>query len=803
MAFHDPKLEKTRMCRDHPECEGSSWTCHLFAHSEEEIRCSFFATQGYCPLPAKRDSAGILRCWKGKHTTISGSIQYLYRTPDEMKRIVELNQLPSRSEGTRPLTACPTYVVPLPFYHLPDDLAACIAQNKCELRDRDLRNRFQKAIRGHLCRALLPQQSDPTAFSACSQTALTASNFRRVLSAILFVEQAHQLNDMRRYDIDNADLQYQSHNNKWQVKVPSLAEKRPSVLRGDRILLFDVGLQRVHTGYVHFVNLDSVDVDFDNAVEYRGPYDVYFQLPLTTWRIQHRALESASIFLDSSLAAVTPQIQEAPAWPAAVSLTETQRSFVHSLFLNPRRLHILWGPPGTGKTTTLVEAIAAIRSAGSNPPRILLVAPSNTAADLLVERLVKRHPWLSSQLLRVHSLTRSVKDVKPEVVAVSPTTIGGSFEFPTLEQVRGKSIIVATLSTSSRVYSVVGSTIKFDFVICDEAGQATETELLLPLCMAHSESRIILAGDPKQLGPVLPPILASLPSAHSPLVRLVADPGCQPCVTMLVDNFRSHQTIVDLFNPTYENRLIARAREDPNHALHVEVLKKFIREEHHHPTLLQGEKPAAAVAEDNDHRAIFLHCNSGKETQEQDSPSWLNMEEARIVTDLVRALPDAARAMSVALTPYAKQVKKLQGKFHAENLSGAKASSVEMFQGQEMPFVFLSCVRSANCNEIDADVSRHLGFLRQPQRLNVAISRPKSMLIIVGNMDTLCLDPTWQRICCMLATRRCVYTCKYSTPPKPESWRVAADLPRPIATSADPSTGEEATPDDIVYSRLE
>jgi len=205
---------------------------------------------------------------------------------------------------------------------------------------------------------------------------------------------------------------------------------------------------------------------------------------------------------------------------------------------------------------------------------------------------------------------------------------------------------------------------------------------------------------------------------------------------MLVDNFRSHPSIVALFNPTYANRLVPRAVEGPASANDAACLWSFIRKTYC--------SVGAHATDDNQHRAAFIHCDH-RETREEDSPSWLNMGEAQIVTDLVKALPSTAEV--VVLSPYAKQVKKISGKFHFEGIQHAKSFTVEMFQGREAPIIILSCVRSKQDNEIAFDVHRHLGFLNQPQRLNVAISRPKSMLVIVGNLTTLCRDPQWKALC--------------------------------------------------------
>lgn len=79
------------------------------------------------------------------------------------------------------------------------------------------------------------------------------------------------------------------------------------------------------------------------------------------------------------------------------------------------------------------------------------------------------------------------------------------------------------------------------------------------------------------------------------------------------------------------------------------------------------------------------------------------------------------------------------------NLKLPKISSVEGFQGQERKVIILSTVRSCN-NLVKEDVKHALGFIASPKRFNVALTRARSLLIIIGNPATLNLDPYWRSV---------------------------------------------------------
>ena len=97
------------------------------------------------------------------------------------------------------------------------------------------------------------------------------------------------------------------------------------------------------------------------------------------------------------------------------------------------------------------------------------------------------------------------------------------------------------------------------------------------------------------------------------------------------------------------------------------------------------------------------------------------------------------------ITPYNKQVHKLNLALRANDLGAVKVGSTEMFQGQERPVIIISTVRSSQA-WVDFDTKHNLGFLDNPKRFNVAITRAQALLIVVGNPSVLATDFHWREL---------------------------------------------------------
>lgn len=159
--------------------------------------------------------------------------------------------------------------------------------------------------------------------------------------------------------------------------------------------------------------------------------------------------------------------------------------------------------------------------------------------------------------------------------------------------------------------------------------------------------------------------------------------------------------------------------------------------------------------------AVVFWGIKGDNIRDADNPSFWNAHEAWLVVSYVQQLlaADIKREDIGIITPYQKQVfniKKLLDRLDAVNAVDAsesgklKVGSVEEFQGQEKMVIIVSTVRSVGSNYIDRigrnSVRQLLGFVNSPERLNVAISRARALLIICGDPEVLCIDHYWRSV---------------------------------------------------------
>ncbi|KAM8713640.1 hypothetical protein ACLKA7_013891 [Drosophila subpalustris] len=349
---------------------------------------------------------------------------------------------------------------------------------------------------------------------------------------------------------------------------------------------------------------------------------------------------------------------------ASIATNVDQLQAVNQIVAGPSPLapYIVFGPPGTGKTTTIVEAILQLYLK-SPDNRIVVTAGSNSACDTIALRIFA-------------CMARAKTEVKHAT-----------------------------------------------HVFIDEAAASSEPELLLGIVHLKATSwHVILSGDHKQLGPVIKSKRASsLGLGQSLMGRLmdselyqVDDNGSYDCrlQTRLRRNYRSHPEIVGLFNKLfYNNELIPVAPlERINQAAHWDMLSN-------------GQFP------------ILFQATFGKTQRPPLSHSSYNELEAEVLCWFVwnllkRGLGNGSKVRQEdigVITPYLAQCALLtkylrqRGKFHV------KVGSVESFQGREKPIIIASLV----CSFTSA------AFLSDPRRLNVLLSRPMSLLILIGNPISL------------------------------------------------------------------
>jgi helicase MOV-10 len=157
--------------------------------------------------------------------------------------------------------------------------------------------------------------------------------------------------------------------------------------------------------------------------------------------------------------------------------------------------------PGTGKTITIVEAIRQLLKTKPNA-RILACAPSNSAADIIAERLTVA--LTPSELFRMYAPSRSKSDIPDKLRDYVHSSVDGHFSVPPMGRLKNFRVVVATCVSAAMLAGIGMPRGHYTHIFADEAGQATEPEVFIPIkTLADSSTNVILSGDPKQLGPIV------------------------------------------------------------------------------------------------------------------------------------------------------------------------------------------------------------------------------------------------------------------------------------------------------------
>lgn len=439
-------------------------------------------------------------------------------------------------------------------------------------------------------------------------------------------------------------------------------------------------------------------------------------------------------------------------------LNESQHKALNKIISSPD-VAFIHGPPGTGKTTTIVEAI---RQTIKDEKQVLVCAPSNAAIDLLVEKLSEKgvqtlrigHParvteqTLSKTLdarIAAHPHFNELRALrkKMERVRSQAQKFKRNYGYHEKEQRRMLYdearalkadadvlefyIVNDLLNTSEAICcTLVGSSHpvmkgrKFKTVFIDEAGQALEPASWIPLLKSQ---RVVFAGDHQQL----PPTIKSLEAAQQGLSRTLFEKGIEKFPDqghLLRIQYRMHEAIMrfssDYF---YQGKLLA----------HPTVAKELLR---------PNQSPIEFID--------TAGCGFNEE-QDKETLSRFNKEEGALLIRLAEKLIDEigietwiGENLTIGIiTPYSAQVDYLRHLAQGSLQLGAlhklvSINTVDAFQGQERDVIAISFVRSNDKGEV--------GFLSDIRRTNVAMTRAKKKLIMVGDSATLGSHPFYTRL---------------------------------------------------------
>lgn len=419
-------------------------------------------------------------------------------------------------------------------------------------------------------------------------------------------------------------------------------------------------------------------------------------------------------------------------------LNRAQQEAVNKV-LRAKDVAIVHGPPGTGKTTTLVEAIYETLRRES---QVLVCAQSNMAVDWISERLVDRgisvlrignptkvndkmlsftyerrfeaHPdypqlWSIRQAIRKLRQERKRRDNGWHQKMDRLKSRAVELELRINSQLFGEAKVIASTLTGSASHLLSGQ--KFGTLFIDEAAQALEAACWIAIRRA---SRVVLAGDHCQLPPTVKSIAALKGGLGTTLMeRIVARKPS--VVTLLTVQYRMNEQIMRFSSNWFYDGRVESAPEVKYRGI------------------LDYDNPITWIdTSESDAKEEFVGESFGR----------INKTEAELTLEALKNYFTKIGRQRIAdehidvgvISPYRAQVQLLRrmvrkAEFFKPYRGCITVNTVDGFQGQERDIIVISLVRSNDDGQI--------GFLSDLRRMNVAITRARMKLIIVGSVQTM------------------------------------------------------------------
>lgn len=464
---------------------------------------------------------------------------------------------------------------------------------------------------------------------------------------------------------------------------------------------------------------------------------------------------------------------------------------------------VIQGPPGTGKTKTIVEAVLQLIYATRTPRHhILLCAPSQEAADTLAIRLTKH--LSPSVLFRLQSSGRTFPEVPAKLLAYSHI-VDEMFGIPDWKSLMRFRVIVCScrdadilvearctnrdlgrweksvvdslrgISEDSSEFVEKGETVHLHWtaLLLDEAAQGIEPDVIIPLSVvappeeaSYDRPIVVMAGDQRQLGPItvtkgflqisaFERLFSRPVYSEHPLRRelytdcgrtrkkpqfdgITADrkakmlPYLYPPFANLIRNYRSHPAILAVPSAFFYNDTLVPEAKDTN---------RF--------ESWKGWTGTRGIP-------VKFVLNSGLDESHEEGVSFYNLREAQITVKTVQSILNPKKweleedgkvpivqSEIAVMTPFREQVKRLRKAMRAASLKHVNVGPVEAYQGSEYRFVII-CTTRARERFLKNDKEKNIGLILEPRRVNVAMTRAKEGLIVIGNPWIMEKDPIWR-----------------------------------------------------------
>ena len=436
------------------------------------------------------------------------------------------------------------------------------------------------------------------------------------------------------------------------------------------------------------------------------------------------------------------------------------------------------GPPGTGKTKTLIETALQLINNVDKVSHILFCAPSDPAADTIIQRLSAH--FKPTELLRLNRPSRTFAEVSGAVLPFCYVS-QNIFCLPPFKHLMSYKIVVTTcrdasllmysrmtnfdlyaaeygLRSSIHPYDSPPSQVELHWtaLLIDEAAQAMEPEALIPLSIVAPplESAklafrplFVMAGDEHQLGPRTS--LRSSPLKTSLFARLFARPIyaghslargrtrkappalnsamlpiLRPAFANLIRNYRSHPAILAV----------------PSALFYADTLE---------PEATDTDRLTSWSEWRGRRWPVLFHSNGSEDELEKDSGGWYNIGEAQIACRYAALLVQTGLVGQnevCIMSPFKTQVQRLRKTIREQqygSLWDVDIGPTEAFQGLERGVVIL-CTTRSNQRFINNDKRLDWGIIGMPNKMNVALTRAKFGLIVIGKRELLLQDPNWK-----------------------------------------------------------
>ncbi|MBP7821720.1 MAG: AAA family ATPase [Saprospiraceae bacterium] len=434
-------------------------------------------------------------------------------------------------------------------------------------------------------------------------------------------------------------------------------------------------------------------------------------------------------------------------------LNESQKNAIQNIVHN-EDIAIIHGPPGTGKTTTLIETIAYISTIESN---VLVTAPSNAAVDLLTELLANKGlnvvrignvsrvdasviSHTLDVLISKHPESKNIKKVKIEAAELrkQASRYKRVFDHSAYEErkqlykqaaelsqwanhLEDKLIDEILFNANVITCTLVGAAhpllnrLKFNTVVIDEAAQALEPACWIAMAKAK---KVIMAGDPFQLPPTVKSYQAQREGLSTTLL--------ERCLTTLPESnllniqYRMNKLIMGFSNDYfYQNKLVA----------HESVAERRLDFDINSPIQFID---TAGCGFDEKSNALW---------QSKSNPDEYHIIREHLISMIENSdIAQEALPRIAIISPYSDQVNFIKEEIKSEPLFAhldIDVNSIDGFQGQEREIIYISLVRSNDKQDI--------GFLNDYRRMNVAMTRAMKKLVIIGDSATIGLNKFYSK----------------------------------------------------------